>query len=67
MKLTVILANTFPTEISLIYENEWQPYRRRTVQIELTPEQIEKITPQKVGERRGEDVYEILLQSWLEG
>lgn len=66
MKLTVIMANTWTTYGAIVFENEWRPYGRRTVQIELTPEQVEAINPREVGWNEGKPVYEIILQSWLE-
>lgn len=66
MTLTVILANTWETYAAIVYENEWRPYSRRTVQIELTPEQAAKLTPRVVGTDKGKDVKEIILQCWIE-
>ena len=44
----------------------WQPFGRRFIQIELTPEQLEKIAPKHVGTKNGVAIYEELLESWLE-
>lgn len=66
MKLTVIMLDTYRTQIAIGYENEHRPYGRRAVQIELTPEQMELLKPRKVGERGATDVYEEYGYSWLE-
>ncbi len=49
-----------------MHENELVPYSKRAVQIELTPEQMEKIKPRMVGESRGEKVFEFICESFLE-
>jgi hypothetical protein len=64
--LTVVLADTHRTHMAIVHENECMPYRRRTVQIELTPEQMAAIAPRVVGSDRGQDVHEELVTSWLE-
>lgn len=66
MKLTVIMLNTQRTCITITCDNEWVPYGRRTVQIELTPEQLETLKPRHVGQNQGKDVYEEIGQVWLE-
>ena len=64
--LTVVLADTFRTRIAIQYENEGYPYQRRSVQIELTPEQRAALEPRKVGESGGFAVFEDVLECWLE-
>lgn len=64
--LTVVLADTHRTRMAIVHENESIPYQRRTVQIELTPEQMAAIAPRKVGFENGCDVYEEMYSSWLE-
>ena len=66
MKLTVMLVDTWRTQMALNYENSYMPYIRRTVQIELTAEQIKAIQPRKVGEDRGKYVFEEIGEVWLE-
>lgn len=66
MILTAIMLNTFRTRIALEYENEAIPFGRRTVHIELTPDQIEQLKPQHVGVERGKDVYEEFGGCWIE-
>ena len=67
MILTVILADTLVNQTAIIYENEWKPYTRRTVQIKLTPEQLDKLTLRHVGRSNGVECHEEILMSWLEG
>ena len=64
--LTVVLADTWRTYMSVVHENEHRPYGRRTVQITLTPEQQEAIRPQCVGQGGGVEKYELVLDCWLE-
>lgn len=64
--LTVVLADTQRTRDSIVYEEEHLPYRRRTVQIELAPEQRAKIELRKVGSNGVEPIYEEIAGCWLE-
>lgn len=64
--LTVVFADTHRTMIAVSFENDHIPFRRRSVQIELTPEQREQLAPRCVGESRGHDVHEELVTCWLE-
>lgn len=66
MKLTVTMVDTFRTRTAINYENSWLPYSYRTVQVELTPEQIEQLSPRRVGKELSQDVYEEIGQVWLE-
>ena len=43
--LTVVLADTQASSCADMNENEQRPYRRRTVQIKLTEEQRQALTP----------------------
>lgn len=47
-------------------ENEHVPYRRRTVTVELTPEQVAQLKPRVVGHSSGADVREEILTCWVE-
>lgn len=64
--LTVVMADSFSTRMRIIHENEWSPYVRRTVQIELTEEQRQKLIPKHVGVDRGKNIYEEILECWFE-
>lgn len=66
MKVTFVLADTHRTYVAVVHENEHVPYRRRTVTIELTPEQVAQLAPRRVGVSQGADVYEETLTCWLE-
>ena len=67
MKLTVIMVDTYRTYAALIHENESKPYGRRTVQIELTPEQMAAIKPRALGTTsQGDEIAEEIGQCWLE-
>jgi hypothetical protein len=67
MRLTVIIADTWSTTMRLQHENECIPYRRRTVHLDLTPEQCSALDLRIVGRTGIKDVYEEILQCWLEG
>lgn len=64
--LTVIMADTFKTEVAIYHENSYLPYSYRTIHIKLTDEQIKLLTPEKVGERCGKDVFEEVSSVFLE-
>jgi hypothetical protein len=66
MKLTVILANTWET-VCLYNDFQIAPQpQKRSVTIELTPEQIEAIRPRMVGFGNGQDQYEIIVDAFIE-
>ena len=64
--LTVVIMDRNPTITAIIYENEWRPYDRRSVQIHLTEEQRRQIEPRKTGYVDGRMQHEEILQCWLE-
>jgi len=66
MKLNVVMIDTFRTYIAVAYENDHLPYGRRLVQIELTPEQVEKLRPRELGSAQGKPFFEEIGQVWLE-
>lgn len=66
MKLHFILADTHQTRMRLIHENEWVPYKKRVVTIELTPEQSEQIRPRLVGHEGNSDCFEEILEVFME-
>lgn len=66
MRLTVILADTQRTYIAIVHENEHLPYRRRSVTIELTPEQAALLTPRSTGGRDGIETREEIAGCFIE-
>ena len=64
--LTVVLADRHRTVSAIVNENEHVPYGRRTVQIELTPEQREAIAPRCLFPGGRSPVHEHILDCWLE-
>lgn len=66
MKLIVELVNTFRTRLAVHHENDHIPFRRRIVCIELTPDQIKKLEPKKLGTDQGADVFEELGNIWVQ-
>lgn len=66
MKLTVIMVNTWRTSMAITHENSYMPYTYRTVQVELTPEQLKVLEPRKLGVNCGKDAVEERGQVWLE-
>lgn len=66
MKVTFVLADTHRTYIAAVHENESVPYRRRTVTIELTAEQVQQLAPRQVGNVAGKVIFEETLTCWME-
>jgi len=66
LKITFIFADTYRTEVAITCEGEHMPYRRRSVTITLTPEQMDKITLKKVDIRHGEIAYEEIVDCFIE-
>lgn len=70
MKLTVVMTDSFKHDMGLKHENEYYPLNFRTVQIELTEEQISQLIPKITGYDicNGErtEYYESIHNSWLE-
>ena len=66
LKLMVKMADTYRTEIAIVHEQSFMPYTFRTVQIELTEEQMKLLEPREVGARNGEPVFEERAEAWLE-
>jgi hypothetical protein len=66
MKLTVIFSNDTLNFESMMASNESSPLGKRTVQIELTAEQIEKLKPRATFKVDGRQVYEKLFDCWIE-
>jgi hypothetical protein len=64
--LTVVLIDTTRTVSAIVHENEWKPYSKRTVQIELTPEQRAQLEPRVIASWPLGDEYEEVLSCWLE-
>lgn len=65
-RVTFTLADEFVTQVSVIHMNEHTPFRKRTVTIDLTPEQMERIAPRFVGQHNGHDVYEVVHDCHIE-
>jgi len=65
-KLTVVLANRWETQITLVNLGEYKPTRKRTVQIMLTDEQLEMLRLRQVGTDADKPVYEEIETVWLE-
>jgi len=66
LALAVEMVNTYRTRIAVIHENDHLPYSRRTVHVELTPEQMDAIKPRHLGVECGQDVCEEYGRVWLE-
>lgn len=66
MKITFIIANTWETYCAREYENEFKPYKKRSVTITLTEEQIKNIKLRQVGKRAGKSVYEEYIDCFIE-
>ena len=60
------MADTYRTYIAAVHENESFPYRKRIVQIELTPEQLEQLKPRVTGWDSGSEMHEEILDCWFE-
>lgn len=66
MKLTVVFADTFSSEMSVVHLGESRPYKKRTVSIYLTPEQADKLKAQSVGTSNGKERFEEIFECFLE-
>lgn len=67
MKFTVVFADKYVTYIGQVFEGgQHCPYQRRTVQIELTEEQVKQLQPRVVGQNKGKEIKEEVFDSWLE-
>ena len=66
MKITFIIVNTFGTYIAKKHLQECEPYKRRSVSIELTPEQLQKLQLKEVGEENGKKFNEEILDCFIE-
>lgn len=66
MKITFVFADIWETEMRLKHENEFVPYKKRTVSINLTEEQLKQIQCQRVGRDGNEDKYEEIIDCFIE-
>ena len=66
LKLTVMIEDRYRTYVGIVHEQQQVPYGRRTVQIELTPEQNANLRCEKLGTAIRQPVYEVLRECWLE-
>lgn len=66
MRVTFVIADTLVTCTSIVHEGEHRPYRRRTVTIELTPEQVAALRLRDLGWSNGHPQTEEYLDCWLE-
>lgn len=66
--LTVVMVNAYRSYIAAVYEEQSFPYSRRTVQIELTDEQMKLLEPRECGNISGEkrQMLEEIERCWLE-
>jgi len=66
MKLTVVFLNTFACEMNRMHLGECSAFQRRSVSIELTPEQERALSCRLVGEHNGRPQFETLERVWVE-
>lgn len=66
MKITFILADTTPTYVALVHENQYRPYSKRSVSINLTPEQEMLLRRRETGHINGKVQREIILECFVE-
>lgn len=67
MRLTVIMLDTARTQSAIAHENEWVPYGRRTVHVELTPEQCDQLKPRNLTPHKKVDpILETVGEVFLE-
>ena len=66
MKITFIGADTLRTYIAAIHENEQVPYKRRSVTIELTNEQLAQLEIRTLGHANGTDWKEEIISCFVE-
>lgn len=66
MQIGVMMLDRLRTEIAVTCENQYVPYGRRVVFINLTPEQEQSLIPREVGKYRNRPQYEQYGEVWLE-
>jgi len=72
MKITFVIANTSDTKTAMQCLQEWQPFKKRTVTIELSPQQVEQLRLKQTGacwnNEKKQDVpeYEEILECFME-
>ena len=66
MRLGFIIANCHETRMRLEFENEWVPYKKRVVFINLTDEQVKQLKCENVGSSLGNEVYEEILEVFID-
>jgi hypothetical protein len=66
VKLTVIYADRWTPYLLLIHEGVTAPAKKRTVQIDLTADQVAALSPQVVGSDGGTEKREDLVECWIE-
>ena len=64
--LTVVMLDDLITETAIVHENQWRPYGKRTVQIQLTEDQRAQLRPRHVGSSNGKERYEKIFDAWFE-
>lgn len=66
MKITVVILDTWQTISAINCLGEALPFGKRSVQIELTPEQKKQLELREVGESGVNKVYEQYGSCWIE-
>ena len=66
MRITFVIANTFRTMLAAQHENQSYPYKKRTVTIDLTTEQLRQLKLNYLGNNQGVNVYEEYLDCYIE-
>lgn len=64
--LTVMFVDTLRTQMSIVHENSFLPYKKRIVHVPLTEEQIKLLEPRVTGKWSGVDQFEEIGDTFLE-
>ena len=66
MKLTFTIADDSENYIGVVHKNTYIPIEYRTVQIELTADQLDKFKLKHTGNSNGWDLYESIISVHIE-
>jgi hypothetical protein len=66
MVITFVIGDMYGHRLDMMYTGKAPTMKKRVASIELTPEQIAKISLKKVGVDLGKDQYEEIMEIFLE-
>ena len=66
LRISFIIADTHRSECEMQCTGNYLPYRKRTVKIRLTDEQMKELNISQVGRSHGRPVYEEILECFVD-